>query len=70
MEYVVIKMQYLEKNWSSEAREAFIKYAIRENKVFRNIEHEHIVKYLDTIEINDYSTCTVLEYCEGEDLDV
>ena len=60
----------MEKNWPSETREKFIKYAIRENNVFRNLNHPNIVKYKDTIEINDYSILTVLEYCEGGDLDM
>lgn len=28
------------------------------------------MKYIDTIEVDQYSMCTILEYCEGEDLDI
>jgi tousled-like kinase len=30
--------------------------------------HPNIVKLYDTLEIDKDSFCTVLEYCEGEDL--
>lgn len=51
-------------------RKAFIKYAKRENKVFKSLSHQNIVKYLGTIPIDEHTLCTVLEYCDGEDLDV
>lgn len=69
LEYVVVKLQYLDKKWPAEARNAFIKYALRENKVFWTLNHPNIVKYIDTINIDEFSICTVLEYCEGDDLD-
>lgn len=51
-------------------RNAFIKYAKRENKVFRSLSHQNIVRYIDTVPIDEYTICTVLEYCDGEDLDI
>lgn len=68
-EYVVVKLQYLDKKWPQETRNAFIKYASRENIVFWSLDHPNIVKYIDTINIDEFSICTVLEYCEGGDLD-
>ena len=59
----------MNKNWPRHAWETFTKYAKRENEVFRQLDHPNIVKYIDTININEYYTCTVLEYCEGKDLD-
>ncbi len=36
----------------------------------KRMKHESIVRVFDVFEINDDSFCTVLELCEGDDLDL
>ena len=36
----------------------------------KRMQHESIVRLFDVFEIDDDSFCTVLELCEGNDLDV
>lgn len=46
-----------------------MKYAWRENEVFQTLNHPNIVNYIDTIDFDENIFCTVLEYCDGMDLD-
>ena len=36
--------------------------------ISKTLNHPNIVRYYDTLEIDSHSFCTVLEYCEGENL--
>lgn len=49
-------------------KQNYIKHAIRESKIHSELQHPNIVKLYDTVEIDNNSFCTVLEYCEGPDL--
>ncbi len=69
MRYVVCKVHHLNHNWPIHVKENFIKHTNRENDVFKLLNHPNIVKYFETINMDDYSFCTVLEYCDGKDLD-
>ena len=66
--YVACKLNQLNQNWKEEIKNNYIKHTIRENQIHRNINHPKIVKLLDTIEIDNNSFCTILEYCSGPDL--
>ena len=66
--YVACKLNQLNQNWKEEIKDSYIKHTIRENQIHKNINHNRIVKLFDTIEIDDNSFCTVLEYCSGPDL--
>lgn len=56
-------------NFRSEiVKQNYIKHAIRESKIHSELQHPNIVKLYDTVEIDNNSFCTVLEYCEGPDL--
>ena len=66
--YVACKLNQLNQNWKEEIKDSYIKHTIRENQIHKNINHHRIVKLFDTIEIDDNSFCTVLEYCSGPDL--
>lgn len=49
-------------------RDCYIKHAIRENDIIKQIKHPKIVNHYDTFEIDHNSFCTVLELCTGPDL--
>ena len=66
--YVACKLHQLNQNWKEEVKDNYIKHTIRENQIHKEINHSKIVKHFDTIEIDNNSFCTVLEYCSGPDL--
>ena len=66
--YVACKIHQLNPNWKEESKANYIKHALRENCVHRELHHPNIVMHLGTVEIDSSSFSTVLEYCEGPDL--
>jgi tousled-like kinase len=46
----------------------YIKHALRENEIHKNLVHRRVVRHFDTVEIDSNSFCTVLELCSGPDL--
>ena len=66
--FVAIKLHQLNPNWKEEIKDNYIKHTIRENKIHKEINHSKIVRHFDTIEIDNNSFCTVLEFCSGPDL--
>lgn len=46
----------------------YIKHALRENEIHKNLIHRRVVRHFDTVEIDSNSFCTVLELCSGPDL--
>jgi tousled-like kinase len=67
--YVVIKLHLLNPKWDAGYRDNYVKHARRENDVYQCLNHPNIVQYLDTVEIDELNFATVLEYCDGNDLD-
>ncbi|CAD8134619.1 unnamed protein product [Paramecium octaurelia] len=65
---VACKIHQLNSNWSDHAKQNYIRHAIRENRVHKELNHPHIVKLYDSVEIDKSSFCTVLELCDGPDL--
>jgi len=67
--YVACKVHQLNKDWKDEKKANYIKHALREYDIHKALDHPRIVKLFDVFEIDTNSFCTVLEYCEGNDLD-
>ncbi|GLD71377.1 serine/threonine-protein kinase tousled-like 2 [Lates japonicus] len=67
--YVAIKIHQLNKNWREEKKENYHKHACREYRIHKELDHPRIVKLYDYFSLDTDSFCTVLEYCEGNDLD-
>jgi len=67
--YVACKIHQLNKDWKDDKKANYIKYALREYNIHKALEHARIVKLFDVFEIDANSFCTVLEYCDGHDLD-
>lgn len=42
---------------------------MREYNIHKQLDHPRIVRLFDVFEIDSNSFCTVMEYCEGNDLD-
>lgn len=47
----------------------FSRHALREYNIHKALDHPRVVKLYDVFEIDANSFCTVLEYCDGHDLD-
>ena len=67
--YVAIKIHQCNPKWNATVRNNYIKHTDRENKAFQDLNHPNIVKYYETVHVDNMSYGTVLEYCEGQDLD-
>lgn len=67
--YVACKIHQLNKDWKQEKKDNYVKHALREYDIHKKLEHPRIVKLFDVFEIDVSSFCTVLEYCDGHDLD-
>ena len=66
---VVLKLHQMSSKWDSATRENYLKHTNRENEVYKHLNHPHIVKYFDTVEVDSLSFATVLEFSDGTDLD-
>ncbi|CAB4057578.1 TLK [Lepeophtheirus salmonis] len=67
--YVACKIHQLNKDWKDDKKANYIKHALREYNIHKNLQHPRIVNLFDVFEIDPNSFCTVLEYCDGHDLD-
>ncbi|KAJ4941227.1 hypothetical protein JOQ06_027513 [Pogonophryne albipinna] len=67
--YVAIKVHQLNKNWREEKKQNYHKHACREYRIHKELDHPRIIKLYDYFSLDTGSFCTVLEYCEGNDLD-
>merc|ERR1719400_502965 len=67
--YVACKIYQLNKDWKDDKKANYIKHALREYNIHKNLQHPRIVQLFDVFEIDANSFCTVLEYCDGHDLD-
>lgn len=67
--HVACKLHSLNALWSEVKKQSYIRHAIREYNIHKNLVHPHIVRLWDIFEIDHNTFCTVLEYCSGKDLD-
>lgn len=68
LKLVACKIHQLSQSWSENFKSNYIKHALRENQVHKNLQHPNIVSHLDSVEIDSNSFCAVLEFCNGPDL--
>lgn len=66
---VACKIHQLASNWSVEKKNNFIRHAMREYEIHKALDHPRVVRMLDIFEIDDNAFCTVLQFCDGCDLD-
>lgn len=69
LRHVAVKIHQLESSWSDAKKENYTKHVSREYEIHREVRHPRIVSLYDVFEIDTDSFATVLECCEGEDLD-
>ena len=66
---VAVKIHQLDFRWSEEKKRSYTRHVSREYEIHKSVRHPRIVSLLDVFEIDHNSFATVLEYCEGTDLD-
>ncbi|KAK2505206.1 hypothetical protein MC885_000031 [Smutsia gigantea] len=67
--YAAVKIHQLNKSWRDEKKENYHKHACREYRIHKELDHPRIVKLYDYFSLDTDMFCTMLEYCEGNDLD-
>jgi tousled-like kinase len=65
---VALKLHQFDPSWSEGLKANYIKHAMRENEIHKELRHPRVVRQYDTVEIDNNSFCTVLELCSGPDL--
>jgi tousled-like kinase len=66
---VAVKIHQLDSRWSAAKKDNFTKHVAREYRIHRNVRHPRIVSLFDVFEIDNDAIATVLEVCDGADLD-
>jgi len=66
---VAVKIHQLDPRWSEAKIENYTKHVAREYEIHRDVRHPRIVSLHDVFEIDSDSFATVLECCDGTDLD-
>ncbi|KAL3147179.1 hypothetical protein ABBQ32_002684 [Trebouxia sp. C0010 RCD-2024] len=67
---VAVKLHQLSNSWSDVKKASYVKHAVREYKIHRQLRHPRVVGLLDIFELDSCTFATVLELCEGSDLDL
>jgi tousled-like kinase len=66
---VAIKIHQLSSHWNDDKKRNYVKHAIREYDIQKNLVHPNVVRLFAVIPIDADSFATVLEYCRGGDLE-
>ena len=67
---VAVKVHELNSTWSDHKKALYLKHATREYKIHLCLKHPRIVQLWDVFEIDSSSFATVLEHCDGTDLEL
>ena len=65
---VACKIHHFDDGWGEQIKESYIKHALREDEIHKDLNTRRVGKQFDTVEIDHNSFCTVLELCSGPDL--
>eukprot|EP01113_Clastostelium_recurvatum_P021754 TRINITY_DN2580_c0_g1_i2.p1 TRINITY_DN2580_c0_g1~~TRINITY_DN2580_c0_g1_i2.p1 ORF type:complete len:947 (-),score=194.37 TRINITY_DN2580_c0_g1_i2:105-2603(-) len=66
---VACKIHCVNPAWPAAKKANYSKHAMREYMIHKELNHPRVVRLFDVFEIDYNSFCTVLEFCEGGDLD-
>lgn len=65
---VACKIHHFDDSWTDQVKDDYIKHALRENEIHKELNNRRVVKHFDTVEIDHNSFSTILELCSGPDL--
>jgi tousled-like kinase len=69
MRLVACKVHQLNAAWSEERRRNYLKHVVRESTIQRALDHPKAVRLLDVFKLDSATLVTVLDFCDGGDLD-
>lgn len=69
LKFTACKLHTILPHWDNLTKNNYLKYTLREITVFNKLNHPHIVEYYESFQLENGSLFTILEYCEGKDLD-
>eukprot|EP01087_Luapelamoeba_hula_P017125 TRINITY_DN5377_c0_g1_i1.p1 TRINITY_DN5377_c0_g1~~TRINITY_DN5377_c0_g1_i1.p1 ORF type:complete len:687 (+),score=82.33 TRINITY_DN5377_c0_g1_i1:320-2380(+) len=67
--YVACKIHQLAPQWSETKKLSYTRHAVREYEIHKGVAHPAVVSLFDVFKIDGQAFATVLEYCDGGDLD-
>lgn len=65
---VAIKIQNMDKQWSTQVKDNFKRHSDREIKILSSTQHKNVVSFYESFYIDDNTLALVMEYCGGGDL--
>lgn len=69
MREFAVKIHKVEASWSDQRKIQYIRHTVREFEIHKALRHRRIAQLLDTFEIDTNTFATVMELCDGGDLD-
>lgn len=66
---VACKIHQLSSEWSTDKKSNYMRHAQRECEIHKALCHPRVVSLYEIFEIDKSSFCTILQYCNGGDLD-
>jgi tousled-like kinase len=66
---VAVKIHQLNPQWHDAKKQNYIRHATREYAIHKSLQHPRVVRLFDVFEIDLNAFATVIEYCEGTDLE-
>ena len=66
---VAVKLHQVTPSWPPARKAAYVRHAMREYAIHRDLAHARVVRLTDVFEIDDDTFATVLEHCPGGDLE-
>jgi tousled-like kinase len=70
LRYVACKIHQLNSTWNDNRKRDYTRHATREYEIHKEMDHPRVVHLFDVFSIDVNSFCTVLDYCNGPDLDM
>lgn len=66
---VAVKVHKVEAGWTNQRKMDYIRHTVREYEIHKALRHHRIAQLVDTFEIDCNTFATVMELCDGGDLD-
>eukprot|EP00466_Bigelowiella_natans_P018735 jgi/Bigna1/91569/estExt_fgenesh1_pg.C_1070028 len=70
LRYVCCKIHQINESWNTAQKQNYSRHATREYEIQKNLHHSRIVQLHDVFGMTASSFVTVLEFCDGGDLDL
>jgi tousled-like kinase len=70
LRFVACKIHQLNPAWSESRKISYTRHAVREYEIHKTLKHQRVVQLYDVFAIDVNAFCTVLEHCDGSDLDM